>query len=156
MFRLKVMGFLVCLLLIMIGCRSHSVDDVEEEAEGVIRSLIQDLKAIHTREQLLAATAKLQKQFERLVSLIITAEELISANPDWENIGSPQVNHELSDQLRTELNRLYYLEGGRQIIEKCQEKALYRLDAFKKQQAKAQDHLSFYSEVNLKVEFTLV
>ena len=41
-------------------------------------------------------------------------------------------NHELSDQLRIELNRLYEMEGGRNIIEKCQESALRRLDSFEK------------------------
>jgi hypothetical protein len=32
-------------------------------------------------------------------------------------------DHELSDMLRIELERIYRIEGGRQIIEKCQENA---------------------------------
>ncbi len=131
--------FLVIFFMLMIAtsCGPRSLDDFEEEGEGVIRSLIQELQAIHTREQLLHAAPKLQKQFDRLVTIMMAAEEFVAAHPDLDK-GDMQQNHELSDQLRIELNRLYRLEGGRQIIEKCQEKALNRLDAFEKKMAKQQ------------------
>ena len=35
----------------------------------------------------------------------------------------------VSDQLRVELNRVIHMEGGRDVIEKVQGKALNRLDA---------------------------
>ncbi len=133
---LKRILLLIVLLLIAISCGPRSLEDFQEEGEGVIRSLIQELKGIHTREQLLAASGKLQRQFDRLITLIIAAEEFSFSHPEVEKGEEIRHNHELSDQLRVELNRLYRLEGGRQIIEKCQEKALHRLDAFEKQHAK--------------------
>jgi hypothetical protein len=120
------------LFLTATSCGPRSFEDFVEEGEGVTRSLIQDLKAIHTREQLIAASGKLQRQFDRLVSLMIAAEEFSVAHPELNKGELIGQNRELSDQLRVEMNRIYRLEGGRQMIEKCQEKALHRLDAFKK------------------------
>lgn len=126
----------LCLLLMTTGCGSSSLEDFEEEGEGVIRSLIQDLKVIYTREQLLAASGGLQRHFERLVTIMIAAEEFNLSHLKLDKGKNVQLNHDLSDQLRVELNRLYRLEGGQQIIERCQEKALHRLDAFEKKRAK--------------------
>lgn len=123
---------LLFILLATTGCEPRSLEDFQEEGEGVIRSLIQDLKTIHTREQLLAASARLQRQFDRLASLMIAGREFAFSHPESGKDEELSLNHDLSDQLRVELNRLYRLEGGRQIIEKCQEKALHRLDAFEK------------------------
>jgi hypothetical protein len=127
---------LILLPFIVTSCGPCSLDDFKEEGEGVIRSLIQELRAIHTRDQLLAASGKLQRLFDRLVFIIIAAEEFSFAHPELAKRESMRHNHELSDQLRGELNRLYRLEGGRQILEKYQEKALHRLDAFEKRHAK--------------------
>lgn len=95
-----------------------------------MRSLIGELQSIRTRDQLLASTAKLKRLFERLVDLMIAAENFKLAHPELDKGLSAGPNHELSDQLRIELNRLYRMDGGRQIVEKYQEKALHRLDAF--------------------------
>lgn len=117
------------------GCGPHSLEDFQEEGEGIMRSLLQELKAIHTREELLATQGRLQRQFDRLVFIMISAEEFSFSHPEQGKEEAIRFNHDLSDQLRVELNRLYRLEGGRQIIEKCQEKALYRLDAFQRRHA---------------------
>jgi len=125
--------FISCLFLC--SCGPRNLDDYAEEGEGIVRSLIQDLKIIHTREQLLAAASELQRQFEKLGAVMVAAEDFASAHPEADRGISQRFNHDLSDQLRVELNRLYRLEGGRQIIEKSQEKALFQLDACKRKQA---------------------
>lgn len=125
--RLLGILFLFC---IVTSCGPRSLDDFEEEGEGIVRSLIQELEMIQSREQLLVNSTLLQRHFDRLVNTMIAAEEWISSHPEQCKMRGIPPNHELSDLLRIELNRLYCLEGGRQIIEKCQEKALHRLDAF--------------------------
>ena len=90
------------------------------------------MQAIHTREQLLASTSNLQRLFNRLANLMIAAEDFSISHPEQEKGPLRWQNHDLSDQLRVELNRIYRLEGGRQILEKSQENALQRLDAFEK------------------------
>lgn len=114
-------------LLITAGCGPRSLDEFEEEGEGVIRSLIQELQAIHTREQLIAASGRLKRQFERLAGIMIAAQEYVVSHPELGKEKFVCKNHELSDRLRIELNRIYRLEGGRQIIEKCEESALQAL-----------------------------
>jgi hypothetical protein len=138
------------MLVMATSCGPHSLEEFEEEGEGVMRSLIQELRVIHTREQLLAAYGRLQRQFDRLVIIMIAAEEFKHSHAEWEKEEFVRQNHDLSDQLRIELNRLYRLEGGRQIIEKCQEKALHRLDAFEKKLAK-QNADKRLSKLNAKV-----
>lgn len=125
------LGLSSFLCLLLTACGPHSLEDFEKEGEEVILALIQDLQAIHSREQLLISSSKLQYHFDRLVALMIAAEEfsILHSELDKESL---QINHELSDQLRAELNRLYRLEGGRETIEKSQEKALYQLDAFER------------------------
>lgn len=115
---------ILAMLLIATSCGPRSLDDFEEEGEGIIRSLIKELQAIHSREQLLAASDKLQRHFDHLGSVMIAAQEFKNTHPE---LGRGTSKQELSDQLRIELNRIYRLEGGRQIIEKCQENALLRL-----------------------------
>jgi len=115
------------------SCGSRSLEDYREEAEEVTHSLIIQLDQIHTRDQLLARSAKLKRLFNDLVSVIIASQEYRQKQfargvpPLSEN------NHLLSDQLYEELNRIYAIDGCRAIIEKCQEEALNRLDAFEKQ-----------------------
>lgn len=121
--------FLFLFLSLLASCGPRSLDDFEEEGEGVIRALIREFEQVHSHEELVAVSAKMQLYFDQLVSLMIAAEEFIDQNPSLKN-EAIEPNHELSDLLRSELNRLYRLEGGRQVIEKCQEKALHRLDAF--------------------------
>ena len=141
----KKIVILFTVLILAAGCGPRSLEDFKEEGEGVIRSLIQELKGIRTREQLLAYSGRLQKEFDRLVTIMIAAEEFNATRIGINHGECTDQNHELSDLLRIELNRLYRLEGGRQIIEKCQEKSLHRLDAFEKKFARQkEDHrLSF-------------
>ena len=123
---------MLLVILLLTGCGARSLDDFEEEGEGVIRSLVQELQAIHTREQLLAATGIIRRHFDRLVDIMIAAQEYRKSHPEIDKNELLGANHELSDQLRIELNRLYKLEGGIQIIEKCQEKGLHKLDSYKR------------------------
>lgn len=118
---------IIPLFFILCSCGSHNLEDYKEEGEGITRSLIQELKKIRTREKLLASTHKLKALFNRLADTMISAEIYRRDHPDLE---IAEANHELSDQLRGELNRIYEMDGGRQIIEKCEEKALHRLHLF--------------------------
>lgn len=126
--------FISVFIFLCTGC-SHTLDDYHEEGQGVIRSLIQELQAIYTHQQLLEASAKLQNDFDRLVDIMIAARQL-SLNKVDHTENETKNRYDLSDQLRIELNRIYQIEGGRQIIEKLQERALFRLDAYEKSRLK--------------------
>jgi hypothetical protein len=119
------------IVLALSSCGRNSLEDFRSEGEEITRSLIQEFRKIRTRSQLLNASPKLKRLFNDLVDVMIAAHEFRhkQANLDKNFVS---YNSELSNQLRLELNRIYKIEGGRQIIEKCEEQALHRLDAYEK------------------------
>ena len=120
------------LFLFMNSCGSNSLEDFREEGQGIIRSLIAELQTIHNRNQLIASSHRLETHFNRLADVMIAAEEFHLKHPKTEKLETTSFDSELSDQLRSELNRIYRIEGGKQILEKTQEKALRKLENFKK------------------------
>lgn len=120
-------ALLFLFLLTFVSCSSHSLTSFRHEGEAISRQLIAELKQIRKRDDLTEHAPRLQVLFERLVDVIIKAQEYKNKHPkeSIEEKESP-----VSDQLRIELNRVLHMEGGREIIEKAQEAALNRLDAF--------------------------
>jgi hypothetical protein len=117
---------------LLVGCNSRSLEDFQEEGESQTLALVKELQMIHHRDELIEAIPRLQKRFDKLVQVAINAREFYEKHAFLELLEVSKKGHELSDQLRFELQRLYRLEGGKEIIEKCQEPALHRLDAFEK------------------------
>ena len=122
--RCTIAPFLLFLSLTF-SCSSKTLEDYREEGQSITQSLIKEFRKIQTREQLVASTTRLKKHFDKLVDLIIRARD-----SNDESLDLTKKDHLLSDQLRTEMFRIYQIEGGRAIVEKCQEEALHRLDAF--------------------------
>jgi len=121
---------IILLLIVLVSCNSQPLDDFHEEGNGLVRSITETLKPIHTREELLKAAPRLKGLFNDLVSVAIEANEYSYYHPESERINLSPEDHYLSDALREELNRVCHIEGGREIVEKCQEESLHRLDAF--------------------------
>ena len=121
---------LIFLILIFTSC-NKSLDDYKEEGEGITRSLIQELRLSHTRKDLQLSCPRLQALFSSLSELMILAHELQERN-HVSSVELTKENHDLSEQLRVELNRIFLLDGGKELIEKCQEPALQKLEAYQK------------------------
>jgi hypothetical protein len=124
------------LTLLCQSCLTHSIEDYREDGEGIVRALIHELQQIHSRDELVSASTKIKRLFLDLVNVIIAAQEYREHHPSSEFPELSKENHLSSDQLRSELNRIYRLEGGRELIEKYQEPALHRLDAYEKKLSK--------------------
>jgi hypothetical protein len=97
--------------------------------------LIAELKQIRSRDDLVEHAPRLQELFNSLVDVIIKAQEFKDKHPEESDLSINKESME-SDQLRIELNRVLHMEGGREVIEKAQEAALNRLDAFEKARRK--------------------
>lgn len=113
--------------LLLTGCGSRSLEDFREEGEQTTRILVAELSQIHTKRELIEASPKLKHLFNRLAATMLAAREFQKTHPDSERIDLQERDLQLSDQLREELNRLYQLDGGREIIEKCEEDAVKQL-----------------------------
>jgi len=125
-YQIKIIFF----VLLLFSCGPRSPDDFREQGAAIVRSLTQELKSIHSRDELLARSDALENLFSRLVDLMIAARQYQLKHPreTFSEIDKKQLF--MNDQLRLELTRIYRLDQGRELIEKLQEEPLHRLDAF--------------------------
>jgi len=89
-----------------------------------MRSLVKEFKAVKSRDELMEKEEKVKTLFEKLVKVLVEAK-LYLDNHD-EALEFKWKDHELSDELKAEINRLYRIEGCKEIIEKCERDALAR------------------------------
>ena len=120
---------LILLLLLTCGCSPHSSEEFQREGKAQCRTLSEQLSKIESQEQLLKAEPELKKAFEALVTLMIEAREFQQKHLDVVAIEMEGKEEEL---LQEHLRRIYGLEGGREVIERAQQEALVRLDAYER------------------------
>lgn len=129
-------GLVLMLWVFLSGCSPHSVEDFHHEGQAYSRALIRDLQKVHSREELAQSASQLKKHFEKLVDLMIRARTFQEEHPE-ESLSVPfQSETTISDELEEALRRIYLIEGGREIVERTQQEALVRLDAFERSCAK--------------------
>jgi len=124
----------LCLLLLLVGCSPTSKEDFQYEGEAICRQLVEELKKVQSREELIKAAPKLKGRFNELVDLMIEARVYEQQHEEEFDV-IPQAS-ETSQQLLTELKRVYQLEAGRETIEKAQKEALLKLDAYEARRKK--------------------
>jgi hypothetical protein len=128
-------------LLFLCSCSPNSCQEFQQEGEARCRLLVATLQSIENREQLLLAESTLKKHFEKLIDLMIEAREFqekLEEVPTGETLSGNSMN----TLLELELRRTYMIEGGREIIERTQQEALVRLDAYERALAKKREQLT--------------
>lgn len=125
----------ICLLaLSLAGCNPSSLEEYQQEGESISKKMVQDLEKVHSRDDLVRIVPVLEKRFHQLVDLAIEAKKFKETD-DAEDIILDSAK-EMSDKLRAELNRVYQLEGAKELIEQAEREALFKLDAFERSVAK--------------------
>lgn len=124
-------------LFFLCSCSPHSSQEFQQEGEGRCRQLVVTLQKIENRQQLLLAEPALKKHFEKLIDLMIEAREFQEKHEDIPNESAEENSTTVS--LELELRRIYMIEGGREIIERAQQEALVRLDAYERACAKKRE-----------------
>jgi hypothetical protein len=115
------------LLLLFCSCSPNSSEEFQREGDARCRLLVIDLQKIEDRQQLLIAETALKKHFESLTDLMIEAREFQQKHLEEEIAWEESV---AGEALEIELRRIYAIEGGREVIERAQQEALVRLDAY--------------------------
>ena len=133
------MKLFLLLLLCLFGCSPTSLDDFRNQGQSVTRSLIQDLRLIQAREDLAKLEPILKKRFEALVFIMIEAREFQINNPEAIFSEPSALDMDLNEELKQELERVWKVEGGREMIERAQREAMLRLDGFEKIKEKQKD-----------------
>lgn len=119
-------------LFLLSACHSNSLEEFREEGREITVELVTTIHQIETREQLIAAAPKLKALFNSMVNAIIATQEYRKKHPEIEVEEISKEEHVLSERLRTELNRILVIEGGKDILEACQQDALHKLDKTQK------------------------
>lgn len=118
------------LALALFSCSPSSNEEFREAGRSINRSLIKELQGVRSRSDLTASLPTLEHLFERLVDVMIAARKFQMAQKSNEPFSFSKEDLQISDLLRTELNRIYRLPGGKELIEKAQQRSLDRLDRF--------------------------
>lgn len=118
------MRILVVLILagsLLSACQSGSYDKFKEKGNSKSRSLIDELKMVRTKDQLVERRHFLRRSFDDLASLNEQAKSYALNHPSEPLPILDPESKELSDQLKAELLRVYRLDGGREIIDECRQ-----------------------------------
>ncbi|MDQ5956712.1 MAG: hypothetical protein ACH349_06110 [Candidatus Rhabdochlamydia sp.] len=122
------------IILILVGCNPSSYEDFQLEGDAHCRKMLNTLKCIQDRQQLMQAQPILRQHFEDLVDLMIAARKFQQSSLDSKEF-YPSF---YSIALKEELKRLYEIEGGREIVERTQKQAFIRLGTMERQITKKQ------------------
>jgi hypothetical protein len=107
---------LIVFCLILAACQP-TCQQRQQRATSKAQALLRELKSIERRDQLIQAQERVSNLYASLAEELMIAEQ---SYPD--HLSAP--TSPLSAQLRAELQRLYAMEGGREILETAQEPAL--------------------------------
>lgn len=113
---------LICLLTACQGGSSY--EDFREKGRAKTRSLTAELKAIRTKDQLIARQENVKQAFDQIAALAEKVKVYQKTHPHAESPPLTQEDKELSEQLGLEIFRICRLEGGREIILKCTSRSL--------------------------------
>lgn len=87
-------------------------------------ALVEEFSQIHSRDDLQAAAPHLKKLFQQLHEIIHNAQEFRKKHPHDQIPEITLAQNELNLRLRFQMNRIYQIEGARQLVEKLQEGSL--------------------------------
>jgi hypothetical protein len=111
------------LVAFLSGCET-SMPSHQRRAEKRAEALLTELQEVKRRDQLLASQERIAKAYRQLAEALVEAEQYRKHHPEE---GLAAVGDELGTQLKRELQRLYAMEGGRELLESAQEEALEQL-----------------------------
>lgn len=115
---------LILIFLMTLSCSSSKPEEFREEGVSITKNLIREFKKVKSRDELLDRTKKIESLFKQLTLVVSKAELYLKEHPELDIPYFSKDDQEASDELRLEINRLYMIEGCREIIESCERAAL--------------------------------
>lgn len=123
---------LVGLVLIQSACSLFSTHNFKRQGERITRDLVLRLELVNDREDLFQALPHLKQLFDELAVLIIKAKKAEEAK-NAKSFSAFRIDPLWSRRLREEFERIYQLDGGRDLMEVAQTNALEKLNTFEKE-----------------------
>ena len=129
---MKHLSILYLILSLLCSCGPSSIEEYKSSAAAINRQIYQELKTVQTREELLSKQIFLKKKFIELAEVIIAAAEYSQKHPDTELNEQHGYPEHVASLLREELERIYQIDGCREIVEKSQEMGKEKLDTYER------------------------
>ena len=104
--------FILLLLITISSCNPNSTEEVKRESQKTVLLLIEDLKEIKTRDDIVKKRMILKKRFDQLAFLMIEAQRINESS-----VKEDEDFWSYSDVLKTEMIRIYGIDGGQALIE---------------------------------------
>jgi len=111
------------LILILTGCQSSTLEEFKAEGQNKVHALSEEFRKIKTRDELLDAEERLKACYRDIAASMFAASDWKDQHPGEEFPILTETDRKLSENVRLELIRLYRIEGGKEILEKCQRQA---------------------------------
>jgi hypothetical protein len=114
--------------ILLSACAPSSMEEFRREGEAISRKLTMQLQKVETREDLVEMLPEIKKRYEEIVDLMIDLNTFKERHLG-EAVDAWYVSDQLaSETLMIEMQRIYRLEGGRELMEGAQKESLFRLD----------------------------
>lgn len=112
----------LCILGIfwMMSCTRSAQEERQQTTKETLERLLVEFNHIQSLQDFSPSFLRLQALFEKIAELFLNTEEELSSE-------DPPIG-EINEKLKQELVRIYRLEGGREWMEKAQEKALGKIE----------------------------
>lgn len=117
-------AFFFSLFFLFFACSPQTYEDFQMEAERIDAKILHDLKEVHTKQDLLARTSHLKKNYKKMAKLIALFDEYLQSHEMPSQQKEPSST---SQQLCHELLRIYEIPGAKEVLQRIQQEALYYL-----------------------------
>lgn len=107
-------------LLTLTGCQGDPQEQLRSEGHKITRLLIQDLKKVKNRDDLLVVGPDLERHFTLLGQAMLKGRSQREKGVGTAQLELRPEDHSLSEELREQINRVCQIEGGRQVISTAQ------------------------------------
>lgn len=119
---------LIVAISLLGACQNSSYSRIKEKGQSKSKSLVDELKMIRTKDQLVERRHFLRRYFDDLADLNDQAKSYALNHPSESVPLLDLESKELSDQLKAELLRVYRLDGGVEIIDECRQNKKHTLN----------------------------
>jgi phage shock protein A len=116
----------VLLLLTVVACTTGQVEKSQKQVRKEVFNLATVLESVHTKQELIQKESEIRKISLQLSESMITLKKLSFENENFKGIEDKSAGL----KLKAELDRIYQINGCKQIYEDMTQDALYLLDAF--------------------------
>jgi len=124
----RVIIFLICIFLF--GCTKKDDSYFLRQGERIKKELCLELESIETLCDLFAHQESLTHYFDELAFLAIEARAFQIETKRERAVSS--LERESSERLTRQLQRVLKIAGAQAVIEKCQARAVEKIDSFEK------------------------